>query len=508
MVLYTYMKESAPKPRPLTEVLNPRNTPEMGFQSYEALGGDGAYRDKQKSDFIKGDIVNPTLDYPKLDDSELNQGIYNLNSVLSIADTLPDEDVRSAVWDSTSYRMAEMYWLKSSSNLIHTYKSKSPEQVTAMINQTQELNEQLYGKPKKSTSDSVISEVWAQIDSKELVGVAQTIKNELENGVVVTVGDQSVEVLPLGRSESPRLPQIPKELLEGLKAKLYADNADIVELVNSYWRDVILARDEGSQVFKPADMFAVFKAVHALRDPENESGVEVVMEPSAKAMSWDTPTMSVKIGGERDDIGSPETMLGKVFHEYVVHGGRAINGSRTNIPVLGTGLYTEADEGENSDYLTFEEGLAGMTEVAVLNDDAGWKPTNLEKYFGLGLAYEGKDFRQTYETLWRARILLLAKPGEEPTEKSIALAKRNSYDSAVRIFRGTPTEMPRQDEEGEPRVLTYNKDLAYMDGKLQVIEFWDKYGDDPEMVDSAFQGKFDPLNRRQLEIFRKSKKED
>lgn len=45
-----------------------------------------------------------------------------------------------------------------------------------------------------------------------------------------------------------------------------------------------------------------------------------------------------------------------------------------------------------------------------------------------------------------------------------------------------------------------------MDGKLQVIEFWDKYGDDPEMVDSAFQGKFDPLNRRQLEIFRKSKK--
>lgn len=47
------MKESAPKLRPLTEVLNPRNTPEMGFQSYEALGGDGAYRDKQKSDFIK-----------------------------------------------------------------------------------------------------------------------------------------------------------------------------------------------------------------------------------------------------------------------------------------------------------------------------------------------------------------------------------------------------------------------------------------------------------------------
>ena len=46
----------------LKEILNPRNTPEIGFQSYELLEGDGEYRNSQRELFISGEIVQPEFD--------------------------------------------------------------------------------------------------------------------------------------------------------------------------------------------------------------------------------------------------------------------------------------------------------------------------------------------------------------------------------------------------------------------------------------------------------------
>ncbi|MFS8117957.1 MAG: hypothetical protein ACMG55_05630, partial [Microcoleus sp.] len=293
------------------------------------------------------------------------------------------------------------------------------------------------------------------------------------------VAGEQIKIDALQRTESGKLARIPQELLTALKEKLYADNADIVDLVQSYWDDIIQKRPEGKRVFMPDDMFNVFTSVHALRDPENKSGVDVVMDPSATALSWETKLMAVKIAGRRSPISNPTEMLGKVLHEYIVHGGRSISGSQTDLPVLGTGLFTEA---------------------AISEENESWEPLSTEKPLAIAFAYEGRDFRQTYETLWRTRVLMLAKSSKEPSVDMIARAQRNSYGSAVRVFRGTPTELPRQSEDGSPRVLTYNKDLAYLKGKLQVIELWKRYGDDPEMLDLVFKAKFDPLNKRQLAI--------
>ena len=37
------------------------------FQAYEYLDGDKRYREEQKDKFLKGEIENPLLDYPKID---------------------------------------------------------------------------------------------------------------------------------------------------------------------------------------------------------------------------------------------------------------------------------------------------------------------------------------------------------------------------------------------------------------------------------------------------------
>lgn len=476
----------------------------MGFQSYEMLAGDGATRERQKAAFIAGEVVNPAIDYPKLDIKELHEGIKRLEEVLSLADTQTDPDVRAAVWDSAAYRMAEMYWLLSTEELTRRLSRLSEQEIDLLSARVQELNEQLYGKPEKGITDSVIGEVWAQIDSKQLVGRAAEIKEELEHGTTVQAVGQQIKVDPLERIDDKRLPQIPRELLQALKEKLFADNSDIVNMVQNYWETVVQVRPDGERVFTPDDMFNIFKAAHHLRDPDNRSGIMVVMDPDARTLAWDTSQMAIIVGGRRPTISSPDTVLSKVVREYIVHGDRAIGGLKTSLPVLGTGLFTDADPGEVSDYLTFEEGIAGMCQLAVDGeDDDGWKPVDLEKTLATELAYQGRDFRQVYETLWRARVLMLTNDGQEISDKKIGTAQRNAYEATLRVFLGSPTDMPRHRADGTLRVLTFNKHLAYLKGKLEVIEFWRRYGDNPQMLDLAFRAKFDPLNKRQLAIVKK-----
>ena len=353
----------------LRELLHPRTTPEMGFQSYEALKGNGDYREKQKTAFIQGDVVLPVLDYPALDRRQLEQGIASLNKVLDAAQKHPNKDIGDAIWDSASYRMAELYWLQASEDLTRTYARRDPAELDTLSGMVQDLNEQLYGRPEAAITDPLHAEVWAQIDVKNFVGNAAQIKRELEYGVKLHIADHPVKLAALNRPESERLPQIPTELLVTLKEKMYADNADIIELVYAYHEGIIMQRPTNERVFTPHDMLKIFQEVHELRDPLNESGVSIMMDEAATALSWDSSVMAVKVGGQRPPISDPKDMLAKVLHEYGVHGGRSIFGAQTGLPVLGTGLFTDADPGEQSDYLTFEEGLATMCEMAVLSED-------------------------------------------------------------------------------------------------------------------------------------------
>ena len=96
---------------------------------------------------------------------------------------------------------------------------------------------------------------------------------------------------------------------------------------------------------------------------------------------------------------------------------------------------------------------------------------------------------------------MIAKDGEAFKPESIDRAKRNSYKTVERIFRGTPTSLPREDKSGRPRVLTYNKDLAYLSGKLKALDFIDKADD--TMIRMAFKGKFDPTVPQQLALAQK-----
>lgn len=492
----------------LSDILHPRNSPAMAFQAYEMLGGEEdveksaeqSDREMQKSEFILGNLVNPNIKYPKLDTSILDKKINELSDMLYAVHSKCETNVFYTIWDTAKYRMEEMYLLKGYYNFINNYSDMSDADINLSVAEIQSQNEHIYGKPEQQTTDSIIGEIWSQIDSKNLVGKSIAIKRELEFGNTINVAGKEITVTALKRNhDSYRLPQIPEDVFKSLGEKLETDNEDIFCLVNDYWNEVVQMRSAEERVFTPSDMLELFKTVHKMRDPDNTSGISVVMDSEATGLSWDSSTMSIKIGGKRKSIDNTDTMIAKIMHEYVVHAGRCISGLQTDLPTLGTGLFSEHTDAW-TDYLTFEEGLASICEAAVLKNNEIWKPLNIEKPLAIALAYEGKDFRQIYETLWRVRILMAVKDGVEPTDKQIALAQRNSYDSTLRVFRGTPTEMPRVDVDGNPRVLTLNKDLAYLKGRLIVADFLQDNIDNSKMLDLIFKAKFDPTDEYQMNL--------
>ncbi len=481
----------------LKEILNPRNTPELGFQSYEMLGGDKKVRESQRDLFLAGGTENPTLDYPKLDEQKLNAGIANLERILSLADTLP-EPQRSAVWDSAAYRMAEMYWLKSIININTAYQDGNLENIEELIKESQKLNEELYGSPSETEEKQILGEIFSQILSKDLSESNQLILKEIISGFEVIIGEDIVTVPGLELDTGDRLPAISVVALDRLKDKIELEFADILPVIDKYFEDIVSKRPESERVFTPADIYEVFVLAHQIRDPKNESGVQIRFNEDATALSWDTPTMSVIIGGRRAPISSITEMKAKVVHEYGVHGGRAVFGISTDLPVLGTGIYSESDPDEQADYLTFEEGLASTCEKAIHRKSEKWTSLDVERTLAVALANKGYDFRQVYETLFRLRILMTAKDGQDLSAEFLEKAKRNAYTTCERIFRGTPTSMPRTGKNGNPIVMSFNKDLAYLTGKLIAMDFIDTASE--QDFDLSFKVKIDPTNQKQLEL--------
>jgi hypothetical protein len=481
------------------EILRPQNTPEMGFASYTMLEGNKATREKTKDDFITGKIINPHLDYPRLDVDRLNIGTRRLQNILDIADSVNGNEERLAIWNSAAYRIAMMYYLKSLAYLQDVIEEGGEELIKDAAIEHQRLNEQLYGELSPELTESLFGEIIAQINSKNLTDSSKKILEDLKNGFKVEIVGEEIEVPAVYIESDKRLPEIDRSSLLLLKEVLTEEYQDIFEIVNRYYDEVISNRTEGEQVFTPPDMYELFAQLQAIS--HDAAKVNIIFDEDATRMSWDTERMAIIIGGRRANIKSKEIMITKMIHEYGVHAIRAVKGEESEFPVLGTGMFTELEDSHQFDYSIFEEGLASICEFAILPDKLKWDPIDLEKTAVIALAYRGLNFRQIYETLWRIRSLLKSKDGEDIKQNTVNTAKRNSYVSVERVFRGTPTDLPRINTDGTQRIITYNKDLVYLPGKLSALEYIKSAT--VEDIRFALKGKFDPTNPKQLALARK-----
>lgn len=481
---------------PLSEILRPDVTPEMGFQSYDMLADNKETRDQQEIAFLNGDIIRPILEYPQIDQKILNQGIRNLNAVGLLSSEIADEEYSTAVWNSAGYRLAEMYWLKQAKKLDRFRGNPTSNNFELSAQRYQDLNEQLYGTPDKELTASIIGEVFAQAESMQLDITGLRILDELKHGIELNIAGEHINMRGLAGMEKGRLPEIGNKL-RFLREVIEEEFAPIYKLVGNYWEEIVLPRASKNTLepqFEVTDMVELFKRMRDSIDPENSAKISVVLLEKGTSLSWDTPTMSVRIGAGRKPVTDQGEMIGHLIHELGVHGGRAVHGLNTDMPVLGTGLFTNAQEGEQADYLTFEEGFASLINSMLDSKSSTWQSLHISHYLNTALAYEGADFREAFEITWRARTLMAAPDGKPLTEDIIKKQREQAYISMVRTRRGTPTEIAHR------HPLTFNKDLAYLQGKIIALQFLDEVGNNKNAIKQVLKGKFDPLNKAQKRL--------
>jgi len=484
----------------IMEILNPQNTPEMGFESYKMLGGKKETREQLRGDFFKGIIRNPGLDYPRLNEAELDLGIRSLWHVMAMSEGLEDE-IKDTAWNSAAYRAADMYWLKSLIYLQEVAQRGTETQIQVAAKQHQELNEELFGVPSQEQTEAIIGEVFTQTSEKQLTPSNQQLYEDLLHGFKVDIDStDTVTVPPLAIGFRERLPTLSEDGIEKVGEIIKEDFPFILDIVNDYYETVINAKPEEERAFAAKDMFEIFNLIKSV-DTSPISQAKIIMDPDVAPMSWDTERGAVIVGGRHEPVVDKNKMIGKIFHEYAVHAGRSLKGAQSEFPTLGTGIFTEPDAKNNADYLTFEEGFAYICEMAIKGGQQKWIPKDFEKTLAISLAYKGYDFRQVYETLIRLRVLMLSKNGEDLPDKSQAKAQRDTYRNVERIFRGTPADLARINPDGSLRVLTYNKDLAYLNGAIKAIKFIESA--DEAAIRRAFRGKYDPTNPKQLALAEK-----
>lgn len=478
----------------LKELLHPRQLPEVGFQSYNELKNNAI---ELKAGFLAGEYRNPKFEYPRFYDlTTMDKGIMALMNASAEVDRLETDSNRSAIIKSTlEFRIAEMEFVKTLSRLDYVCKESSDESdVLELLEQSRALNEKLYGVPKPEIVDAAKQALWSNIESKSLSASARKIYDELSEGFLF----QDTYIAPLSHptDADARLPKFNDDSLAWAGEHVLEANADIEKLVRIYWNEKQSEYGD-DYVCTPSDIVEAFETILSLLDPEGTSDIQIIMDPDATALQWDSSVMSVIVGGNRVPIKTHDELFQKILHELVVHGGRSISGLKTSLPVLGTGLFTDTPR---PDYLTFEEGFATTVEEVIKGEEPKWDGPKLGHYLSIAMAQEGNDFRSVFEKTWRYRLLMKIQDDAEVTEEMINSVKSVSYTACVRVFRGTQTDIADIAPGAKP--LTYNKDLAYLEGRIIAMNhIADLYAKrDSKGLDRLFKAKYDPTNPVQNEL--------
>lgn len=162
-----------------------------------------------------------------------------------------------------------------------------------------------------------------------------------------------------------------------------------------------------------------------------------------------------------------------IAHEIGTHLLRRLNGNRSRLKLLGSGL-DRYDQGD--------EGVATMREQS-LQGKVEQKEWLGHLAVGLAIGTDGKkrNFQEVFEILQKYQYMMALKAGEPPA-KAKETADKKAWNRCVRTFRGT---------DCRTRGVCFTKDIAYVKGNIAV---WDIVGKNPEELLRLSIGKYDPAN--------------
>lgn len=436
-----------------------------GYFDLDDTPGCAEARAEQEHLFLNREVKNPRLNYPVLAKNDTAANLADLErTVLDLmvqsAYLAYDEDREAALYDIRRVRRLEV-GLLDISRLLATSQSSDGESEEA-VKAFNLANDEVHGKLETDKFRGLLFEV--QEESRQLLrNDIPEVVNEATRYFIVHSGAVAL-------NDGIKKPlKVNPEQLNKLKDLITERFSDLIECV---------PEKPGGETLSIGGLAEVFKKAHQVRC----TGWGVRIQPGKKSVDTRQSECNTVIGDKRKQPTSAEARA-LLIHENGVHVERRRQGDASGDVLLGgTGL---------AGYLDAEEGLAKILEQAISGkaSDSG-----VQYYIALGLArgLDGtpRDFRDVYELEYRRRIIKEYEDRGVVDEKRPQKLKELAYNTCVRIFRGTPCDIPG---------MVYTKDQAYFMGNQKMLDLVFNIVDLPddqrnEAFSMLFTAKYDPTN--------------
>lgn len=450
-----------------------RELPVSDLEVYSYFDIDGtpeaaAIREQNKAAFLADEIHNPKLNYPKLAYQETTKLLSDSeHAVLDLMKdaTKFDHDMARvrAVEDILRTAYLNVAMLQISAEMQHGDLMDEERQKCADLFNL--ANDEVYGRP----------------DETIFFGLVQ---KEKQRAQAIIADDRSVQLTK----------DVAGEFLEGTSHIDITDNVDnfevsaeaisaIREVVEAEFADFLSLVPESGEALGVPEMARLFMAAHELRN----TGWSVRVVPGKSQLESSQSQQTTLIGEKRKALPVGE-VGGLLIHENGIHVGRRKNGDGLGDPLLkGLGLAGYAD---------FEEGL-GVSAEEVLQGKTRESGTQYYLAIGFARGLDGspRDFRDTFELAWRREALKSAKDGQI-NQAGIDRARKQAYIQCVRIFRGTPCDIPG---------MVYTKDQAYLRGNRQAWGVLTQIASLPlderrQAYCKLLAAKYDPTNENHIRL--------
>lgn len=415
---------------------------EINEEDIELFKGDPVFREQQKQMFLNGEIENPGLDYPKIDDKKLTeeeQGLLALKTEILESET--NEVLKQTYRWKINELIAKLRMLRATSiDDMRRFKKYS---------------EFVYGKPNEQIFYYTINQAREKA-KKNLTS---------DNADLSAVAKDLDQLLPDYSSENLGIKKPSDETFQAVKA-----------VTEKEFEELKIKLPEQADGFSAEEIKMVF--TQALEAIGATPGWKVELDDSSTAINVSQEQETVRIPQERKVVEQKLKQL--IMHEIKRHVERRINGEKSRLSLLGLGL---------DRYISGEEGVAKTAEQIFEKEFGDFAGFDGHLAIGLATGVDGKqrDFRSVFEILKKLYTMNQLEKGKS-LEEAIRLANNSAWNNTLRVFRGSDASTPG---------ACYTKDIAYREGNIGV---WRVVTENPGEMYKFTLGKYDPVNPRHLWI--------
>lgn len=367
---------------------------------YLALDGDSeskATRTVAKSNFLANDTIRyPELSYPRLEDIDMVSIEQHLQRLLAESQIGADESTADMRYEQAARKLAELYRHKE----VMRRLGWSADQGLS-----------------RERAGSMTIELFGSVETESFAHLINNLRN-----VAAKFSNESIEarellemignIAPSSNEPDYEISQVAIEHIRHDLFVVFPGLEETIENVPAPGVDVEARADYMQKIIDCAS---------------GNSSAQLRIVEGYDAASASGDKNEITIGRERLEKISPIQLVKTSVHEVIGHLVRAQGAKSQNDPALRL---------PQSGNLAFEEGLATAIEQIVTGET---RIAGEQYYLSLGLQLgldrsgDRRDFRDTFEIMWRRAIVESMEKGKKITRE---LAQDRAYMQVMRRNRG------------------------------------------------------------------------